>query len=65
MATGELVVLWGTGAYCYSMASNYNRLGRPAMVLVSDGRADVIAERETLADLVARDRLPLRLGGSR
>lgn len=65
MAAGELIVLWGTGAYCYSMASNYNRLARPAMVLVSDGRADVIAERETLADLVARDRLPMRLGGSR
>lgn len=65
MAAGEFLVTWGTGAYCYSMASNYNRLPRPAMVLVGEGRSEVISERETWADLVARDRLPLRLGGSR
>lgn len=65
MASGELLVIWGTGAYCFSMASNYNRLPRPAMVLVSEGRAEVISERETWADLVSRDRLPIRLGGSR
>ncbi|HEY9857274.1 MAG TPA: diaminopimelate decarboxylase [Stenomitos sp.] len=65
LKAGDQIVVWDTGAYCYSMASNYNRLGRPAMVLVADGKADVIAERETLADLVSRDRLPPRLGGSR
>lgn len=65
MAAGEFLVTWGTGAYCYSMASNYNRLPRPAMVLVGEGRAEVISERETWADLVSRDRLPVRLGGNR
>jgi diaminopimelate decarboxylase len=65
MNSGERLVMWATGAYCYSMASNYNRLPRPAMVLVADGKPEVIAERETLADLVARDRLPPRLGGTR
>lgn len=65
LKAGDQVVVWDTGAYCYSMASNYNRLARPAMVLVADGKAEVIAERETLADLVARDRLPPRLGGNR
>jgi diaminopimelate decarboxylase len=43
------------------MASNYNRLPRPAVVLVGDGRADVIVERETYDDLVAQDRIPERL----
>lgn len=65
LKAGDQVVVWDTGAYCYSMASNYNRLARPAMVLVADGKAEVIAERETLADLVSRDRLPPRLGGNR
>lgn len=65
VTSGDLLVMWDTGAYCFSMASNYNRLPRPAMVLVADGRAEVISERETLADLVSRDRLPPRLGGSR
>lgn len=65
LRAGELVVTWDTGAYCYSMASNYNRLPRPAMVLVSEGHADIISERESWADMVGRDRLPARLGGGR
>ena len=47
------------GAYCYAMASNYNGSPRPAVVLVNDGQARVIIERETYADLVAKHR-PLR-----
>jgi diaminopimelate decarboxylase len=57
---GDLLVVYATGAYNYAMASNYNRVGRPAMVLVNDGQADVIVERETLDDLVRLDRLPPR-----
>jgi diaminopimelate decarboxylase len=60
---GETVVVFGTGAYNYAMASNYNRCGRPAMVLVGQGRADVIVERESLDDLVRLDRLPKHLAG--
>jgi diaminopimelate decarboxylase len=45
------------------MAMNYNHLPRPAMVLVRDGLADVIIERETYADLVRRERIPARLLG--
>jgi diaminopimelate decarboxylase len=59
--TGETVVVFGTGAYNYAMSSNYNRCGRPAMVLVGDGQADVIVERESLDDLVRLDRLPKHL----
>jgi diaminopimelate decarboxylase len=50
-----------TGAYNYSMASNYNRLPRPAAVLVKAGEANLFLERESLADLIRQDRLPSRL----
>ena len=43
------------------MASNYNRLPKPAMVLVNQGQADLIVARETYADLIALDRIPERL----
>lgn len=57
----DLLVVFATGAYNYAMASNYNRVGRPPVVLVSGGQADVIVERESLDDLVRLDRLPPRL----
>jgi diaminopimelate decarboxylase len=59
--TGDLIAIFDTGAYNYSMASNYNRTGRPACVLLSEGRADAIIERETNADLLRQDRVPDRL----
>jgi len=52
---GDLVMVPATGAYCWSMASNYNYLGRPAVVAVSDGAARVIVRGETIDDLLARD----------
>ena len=61
LATGDIIAVQTTGAYNYSMASNYNRLPRPAVVLVRDGEADVIVERETLDDLLRQDRIPPRL----
>lgn len=60
--SGDILVLLGTGAYNYSMSSNYNRLARPAGVLVRDGHADLILRRETLEDLLRFDHLPQRLG---
>jgi diaminopimelate decarboxylase len=57
--SGDILVMPATGAYCYAMASNYNGSPRPAVVLVNDGRARVIIEREEYADLVAKHR-PLR-----
>jgi diaminopimelate decarboxylase len=59
--TGDILVVPVTGAYNYSMASNYNRIPRPAAILVKDGDSDVIIDRETYADLVKNDRLPERL----
>jgi diaminopimelate decarboxylase len=62
---GDLLVFYGTGAYNYAMASNYNRVGRPPVVLVADGEATVVVERESLDDLVRLDVLPDRLRGGR
>jgi diaminopimelate decarboxylase len=61
---GDILVVPATGAYNYSMASNYNRIGRPAAVLVSEGEANIIIERETYQNLLERDRLPERLVNS-
>ncbi len=47
---GDILVVYGTGAYCYSMASNYNRLNKPAVVFVKDGKARIVIERESYAD---------------
>jgi diaminopimelate decarboxylase len=58
---GDILVVMGTGAYNYSMSSNYNRIARPAAILVNQGEATVILERETLEDLLRHDRLPERL----
>jgi diaminopimelate decarboxylase len=58
---GDLIAVFGTGAYNYSQSSNYNRTGRPACVLVHNGQADVIIERESNEDLLRNDRLPGRL----
>jgi diaminopimelate decarboxylase len=58
---GDILAVFNTGAYNFSMASNYNRLPRPAVVLVKDGCADVIAERQTEDDLLRGDSIPPRL----
>jgi diaminopimelate decarboxylase len=60
VAAGDLVAMAATGAYTEAMASNYNRLPRPAAVLVEDGVAQLIVRRETLDDLLRRD-VPLAL----
>lgn len=60
-AAGDILVVPDTGAYNYSMASNYNRVGRPAAVLVRAGQSDVILQRETYDDLIRHDCLPNRL----
>ncbi|MDF0530323.1 diaminopimelate decarboxylase [Tsukamurella sp. 8F] len=52
LAEGDLLAVAATGAYCYSMASRYNMLTRPAVVAVKDGAARLILRRETVDDLV-------------
>lgn len=58
---GDILAVHGTGAYNYSMASNYNRLPRPAVVLVRDGKSEVLVRRETWADLTRLDVIPAHL----
>lgn len=58
---GDVICVFSTGAYHYSMSSNYNRFPRPAAVLVRGEDADIILERETYADLIRNDRMPARL----
>jgi diaminopimelate decarboxylase len=52
LAPGDLIAVAATGAYCYTMASSYNRLPRPAMVAVRDGQARLLLRRENLDDLL-------------
>lgn len=52
---GDILVVYGTGAYNYSMASNYNRFCRPAMVGVKNGTSQIIVRREELTDLISYD----------
>ena len=51
----DIVCVFGTGAYCYTMSSSYNGQPRPAIVFVRDGEARVVTRRETYDDLMARD----------
>ena len=53
--TGDLLTIYSTGAYGYSMASNYNGQPRPGIVFVKDGQATLVTRRETYADLMACD----------
>lgn len=52
---GDTLAVLATGAYNYSMSSNYNRIPRPAAVMVKDGKSRVIIERETFEDLIKKD----------
>ena len=61
LKTGDILCVYNTGAYNYSMASNYNRVEKSAMVLVNNSQSDIIVKRETLDDLVSHDVIPDRL----
>ena len=54
-AIGDVVVTPVTGAYGHSMGSNYNKVLRPPVVFVKDGKSRVVVERETYSDLMVRD----------
>ena len=55
ISPNDLLAVATTGAYCFSLASNYNYLARPAVVAVSNGNADLIVRAETEVDLLSRD----------
>ena len=58
---GDIICIFCTGAYNYSMASNYNRVPKPAGIIVQEGQSDVIIKRETYQDLISLDVIPERL----
>lgn len=55
---GDILMVHATGAYNYAMASNYNRLPKPAVVLLMDDKSDIISRRETYEDIVRLDEIP-------
>lgn len=59
--SGDILAVFCTGAYNYSMSSNYNFVPRPACVIVKDGNADIIIERETYQDIISHHQIPSRL----
>ncbi|MFZ4452202.1 diaminopimelate decarboxylase [Salibacterium aidingense] len=57
--SGDILAVFCTGAYGYAMANNYNRITRPPVVFVENGRTDLVVQGESLEDLLKND-LPLR-----
>jgi diaminopimelate decarboxylase len=57
-----VLAVLATGAYNNAMASNYNRIPRPAAVLVREGNAELVQRREQPEELLRHDLLPLRFG---
>jgi diaminopimelate decarboxylase len=51
LSSGDIVAFAATGAYGYAMASNYNKIGRPAVAAVKDGHSELWVRRETDEDL--------------
>lgn len=61
VTTGDVLAVFTTGAYNYSMASHYNRYPKPAVVFVAGGKADLVVRRETFQEMAAYDLVPERL----
>lgn len=52
---GDIIAIMSTGAYCYSMSSNYNKIPKPPVVLVNNGESKVICRRETYEDIIRNE----------
>ena len=52
---GDIIAVLTTGAYNYAMASNYNRVPRPAMVMIGDGKARLVVKRESFEDMMRNE----------
>ena len=52
---GDILAVLTTGAYGYSMSSNYNRIPKPAVVMVKDGNARLVCKRESYEDIIRND----------
>jgi len=56
--SGDIIAVMATGAYNYSMSSNYNRIPRPPVVLVKNGKSRVIVKGEDYQDIIRNDVIP-------
>ena len=56
--TGDIFAIFSTGAYGYSMASNYNKNPIPAVVLVKEGRSELIVKRQSFDDIIKNELIP-------
>lgn len=59
--TGDILAVFSTGAYGYSMASHYNKLLTPSVVLINDGTSDLIVQRENYNNMISNELLPDKL----
>ena len=59
---GDILAMFSTGAYCYAMASNYNKLPIPSVVLVKNGKHGIAVQGQSLEDMTRFDRVPAWLG---
>ena len=53
--SGDIIAMFSTGAYHYSMSSNYNQIPRPAVVFTYEGKSRVVIRRQTYEELIERD----------
>ena len=53
--SGDIIAMFSTGAYHYSMSSNYNQIVRPAVVFTYQGKSKLVIRRQTFEDLIACD----------
>ncbi|MGQ7071510.1 hypothetical protein ACUN90_05025 [Escherichia sp. SP-MK2] len=60
VAASDLLAVSCTGAYGYSMANNYNRIRRPAVVFAKGGTSQVVVERETYENIIGNDRIRIK-----
>jgi diaminopimelate decarboxylase len=60
-AENDILAIFSTGAYGQSMSSNYNRIPKPAVVLVNNGNSSIISKRETYDEIIQNDLIPERL----
>lgn len=61
LAEGDLLAILDAGAYGFGMASNYNTREKPAEVLVSGGKAEVVRQREGVGEIIGKQKIPKRL----
>ncbi len=57
LEAGDLIALYNSGAYTFSMSSTYNKLQRPAVVFVENGESKLVVERQSLEDIIRGDKL--------